>query len=499
MAAFKHLHRRQFILGPTPVNPNGHWHSVSVSASIDLSHCPELRVGNAQDLDGTRWFLLGLAVETQPHRSAPLVDIAKTTTDKVPELSANWAGRWILLDEKMLYLDASGLLGCFYGQTSEGKTWASSSAALLAEVLSAEVTDPRHLHYETGISWYPPPRSQFLGIQRLLPSQALRLETGNPIPRPLMPAIQPERAYEQGLELIQQSLVTTLKRLSTQNQPLWLGLTAGYDSRLMMALCRVAQIEVKLYTRVAARMSIADQRLPPLLAEVCGYSHTFLRRDQRFPERQALVEAHSGGQISAGDAEPFVRGDRDQLKGLAFGGHGFAIASGFWRLRELPEVMPNPKTGAKLMAQLFQERETSSATAGLQEWLAWIARHPHPHLNWCDRFFIEQRQAGWLSAKEQVYDLTDLVRFPILNCAYLYALLLSIPESQRLNSLIQEALIRRTVPELLDYPFNPEDLSFGPLQILSTKAHSLPQYLLGKAASKTRWLLRAIPLSSQSL
>ncbi|MEO0373584.1 MAG: hypothetical protein AAF329_02935 [Cyanobacteria bacterium P01_A01_bin.17] len=499
MAAFKHLHRRQFILGPTPVNPGGHWCSVLVNASIYLSYCPELQVGNAQDLNGNRWFLLGIAVETQLHRSAPLIDIAETTTDKVPELSASWAGRWILLDEKRLYLDASGLLGCFYGQTAEGKTWSSSSATLLTETLPAQAIDERTLHYETGISWYPPPRSRFLDIRRLLPSQALCLETGRPIPRPLMPAIQPERAYEQGLELIQQCLVTTLKHLSTLGQPLWLGLTAGYDSRLMMALCRVAQIEVKLYTRVAARMSIADQRLPPLLAKVCGYSHTFLHRDQRFPERQALVAAHSGGQISAGDAEPFVRGDRDQLKGLAFGGHGFAIASGFWRLRELPEVLPNPETGAKLIAQLFQEPSQSSAAAGLKEWLDWIARHPQPHLNWCDRFFIEQRQAGWLSAKEQVYDLTDLVRFPILNCAYLYALLLSIPESQRLNSLIQEALIRQTVPELLDYPFNPDDLSFGPLQILSTKAHSLPRYLLGKAASKTRWLLRAIPLSSQSL
>ena len=241
-------------------------------------------------------------------------------------------------------------------------------------------------------------------------------------------------------------------------------------------------------------MSVADRLLPPQLANICGYPHTFLYRKQRFPERQALVDAHSGKHISAGDAEPFVRGDRDLLKGIAFGGHGLSIASGFYQLRDLPAILNNATEGAQQITALFQEPPTSTATKGLQEWLTWILAHPESNLDWRDRFFLEQRQAGWLGTKEQVYDLANVERFPILNCAYLYSLFLSIPAEQRLGSQIQITLLHRLSPDLMTYPFNPSDFYFGLWQIVTTKANNLPAYLLGKAVSKFRYFMRSLAL-----
>ena len=170
----------------------------------------------------------------------------------------------------------------------------------------------------------------------------------------------------------------------------------------------------------------------------------------------------------------------------------FAIASGFYKLRDLPEALTNATAGAQQIASLFQEPLTSTATAGLQEWLEWVIAHPEPHLDWRDRFFLEQRQAGWLSAKEQLYDLADLERFPILNCARLYSLLLSIPAEQRLGSKIQTALIQRVFPQLMQYPFNPEDLYFGLWRVLRSKAADLPVYMTGKMISKLRGMWRAL-------
>jgi hypothetical protein len=97
----------------------------------------------------------------------------------------------------------------------------------------------------------------------------------------------------------------------------------------------------------------------------------------------------------------------------------------------------------------------------LAEWLAWAETYPQESLDWRDRFFLEQRQAGWLSAKEQVYDLNSLERFPLLNSAKIYSLLLSIPESQRLGSLVQIELLKQLAPELLKYPFNPSNNYFN--------------------------------------
>ena len=485
-------HRRQFVVGPTPFNLDQTWRHCPIAPAGWLSHCLELRVASGSDASGKTWILLGMAIETRPERPAPLASIAQTETAAVSHLYTSWAGRWLLLGPGTVHLDASGLLGCFYGADQGGRTWASSSAGLLADIVNASAIDSRCLRYEVGISWYTPPRTRFLGLRRLLPSQVLHLPDGDIVPRPLTPAIQPERESSDTLWQIQTGLVTTLKQLPAIGVPIWLGLTAGYDSRLLLGLSQVAQIEVKPFTRIAARMSVADRLLPPQLAHTGGYTHTFLRRGKRFPERQALVSSHSGGQISAGDAEPFVRGDRDGLKGIAFGGHGFAIASGFYKLRDLPATLTSATEGAQQIANLFQEPLTSTATAGLQDWLEWVLAHPEPHLDWRDRFFLEQRQAGWLSTKEQVYDLTDLERFPILNCARLYSLLLSIPAEQRLGSKIQTELLQRVSPRLMAYPFNPSDFYFGPMRVIRSKAKDLPQYVLAKAIGKLRYFLGAL-------
>jgi hypothetical protein len=496
-----YLHRKQFLIGPQPYRLNETWNTHPLNNTLWLSCCAALRVIKIIDADGRNWYILGLAVETLPGKLSPQHEIVRAGSDRVPTLYASWAGRWILVGNDTLHLDASGLLGCFYGRGSHGDPWASSSAALLAQILGSDQVpevDSRSLKYEVGISWYTPPRTRFSHIHRLLPSQVLQLSTGQIQPRSLMPAIQPDCDYSTTLEHIQTCLVTALKQLPAISDSIWLGLTAGYDSRLMLALSQVANVTVKPYTRIAARMSVADRLLPPQLAQTSGYPHILLHRDRRFPERQALADAHSGGQISSGDAEPFVRGDRDGLQGISFGGHGFAIASGFGNLRTLPLKLNSAAEGAQQIAMLLQEPLDSTATAGLQDWLEWVLAHPEPHLDWRDRFFLEQRQAGWLSTKEQVYDLTDVERFPILNCARLYSLLLSIPAEQRLGSQIQTALLQRLSPPLMAYPFNPTDAYFGLKCVIVAKAKNLPEYIIGKMLSKLRWFLKTGVLRRQS-
>lgn len=484
------LHRQQFVIGHKPFHASENWCSRQVEQSIWLSYCPDLRVGWATDVEGRCWVILGLAIETLPERLDPLAAIAQTPSAKVPDCYSSWAGRWVLVGQGQVHMDASGLLGCFYAKASANQTWVSSSPALLACILSPDASltvDSRSLSYEVGISWFTPPQSRFAEIGRLLPSQMIELD-GNLCPRPLMPPIDPTSDYDKTLEQIKHSLITTLKRLSMEAGKLWLGLTAGFDSRLMLAISDWARVDVRPYTRVAARTSMADRLLPPKLASQCGYGHIFLggQRAKANLDRKHLIAEHSAGHISEGDAEPLIQSVRDSLDGISFGGHGFAIASGFGDLRRLPATVHDPATGAQQIAQLFGEPTNSTATTGIYHWLQWVLKHPHEHLDWRDRFFIEQRQAGWLSSKEQVYDLSQLRRFPILNAARNYALLLGLPENQRLGSLVQVELIRRLAPELLNHPFNPEDRYFGMIQEAVIKSADDPLYVYRKVAPKLR-------------
>ena len=238
-------------------------------------------------------------------------------------------------------------------------------------------------------------------------------------------------------------------------------------------------------------MSVADRVLPPKLAQELGFEHVFVQSGEREPLRRDLVLDHCAGHVSDGDAEPFLSGVRDSLTGISFGGHGFALASGFWKLRTLPAHCEDPEVGSQHLARLFGEPLNSTATAGVREWLEWALQHPQQNLDWRDRFFIEQRQAGWLSSKEQLYDLGVLDRFPVLNAARTYAFLLGLEPSQRHGSVVQAELIRRVAPELLRYPFNPPDRHFGILRGFAIRSRHDPLYLLRRLDNKLRWMWRA--------
>ena len=472
------LHNRQFIIGSQPFEAANDWQYRQLDRFTWISYSPNLRTSWATDRNGIIWGLLGLAVSISAETD-PIEQISHLSSEEVVESCSDWTGRWLLAGNGQIQLDANGLLGCFYGCDAQREIWVSSSCALLGEILQVNNSDARCLEYGRGISWYTPPLSRFEGIKRLLASQIFDVHHHKIIHRPLMPPIDCDRHYDETISLVKDSLVTALQNIGRQPQKLWLGLTAGYDSRLILAIAKSAQIEFTTFTRIAARMSLADRLLPAKLAKEYGVPHVWLRNQPPKQQqiRRELVKQHSLSNVSDGDAEPFIMGVRDGLEGISFGGHGFALASGFHDLRQLPTTFASPQVGAAEIAALFNELTDSSATEGLRQWLTWVQAHPQPHLDWRDRFFLEQRQAGWLSAKEQVYDLNSLERFPILNCATIYSLLLSIPETKRLGSLVQVELLTQLAPELLKYPFNPPDNYFNSWLKVAVRSRDRPKYI----------------------
>lgn len=463
------LHRRQFLLAPRPIAVAEGWTSERLGPGLHLHRCPELRVERAEDAEGRGWVLLGRAVETDPVRSAPLASLAAAPSASVPALSHDWAGRWLLIGPfagqgVRLYPDASALLGCLYCRDAEGALWVSSSPALLAEHapgVAPALGDPRALAYNQGVSWYPPPRARFAAMRRLLPSQALRLPEGDVEAHPLMPPIDPDRPPGEARAEVARRLVTVLSRLAAATaEPLWLGLTGGYDSRLMLALAAQAGLPLQPFTRVTPRMTVADRVLPAALARIAGYPYRLTFPAAVRKDRRPLLRRHALDHVSEGDARPVLSGERDDLTGISIGGHGFAIAGGFADWRALPAEPASAAATVEAFLQRAGEPDGSPAAAGLTEWLDWIRETPQSHLDWRDRLYLEQRQAGWLAAKEQVSDLNAVERFPVLNSARLYALILGIDVAARRGSDLQRDLIAAALPALLSLPFNPPDRAF---------------------------------------
>src|SRR5215208_5126239 len=349
-----HLHRRQFVLGPRSCSPMPGWTTTYVPHAGYLSHCPELTVASAKDADGQVWHLLGLAVQTEAGRPDPVDEIRTATRGTIQDLYQTWAGRWALIGAGELHMDASGLLGCFYTLRPSGGTaeelWVSSSAALLVDVSGVDGTPVRNLSFGEGIDWFPPPRSRFESIRRLIPSQILVLAHGDVIPRRLFPELPGTFVYDSTLDSLREYLTTALRRASAISGDLWLSLTAGYDSRLLLAAARYAGVSVKTYTQVYPGISQADLTLPPELARAVGVTHSFYSEGTFREEFATMFDEHTAGHSVEMDRRFISHGQFDwcQTGSLMLRGHGFEVGKCKYR-KEFPgeksrSTLPDVKT-----------------------------------------------------------------------------------------------------------------------------------------------------------
>lgn len=480
------LHRRQFILGPRPVHITAEWQSAPVDGYGHLSYSPELPVTRVLTGDGPVAYLLGLAVQIAG-KASPGEELRAATAQSVSTHYRWWAGRWILLIGSQLHMDAAGLLGCFYARQpppeGEKALWVSSSAALLRQVLETDDKPMRSIHHAVGIDWYPPPGSRFESIRRLLPSQILELSSGALLPRPLLLVAPAHYSYEETLDRMQGDLVGAVRGVADRSGELWLALTAGYDSRTLLAAAMYAGVRVRTYTHIDKYMRNHDRIIPPKLAAAAGMTHEFYAGGSHRRDLLDLFDEHTAGHSIDRDRYYFARqyfgwsqpGDTI-LRGL-----GFELGRcNYWS--RFPGRGPKADVpDADVILKGMRDRSRSTREP-LQEWIAWTQAHPEPAMDWRDRFYLEQRLAGWASSVEQALDLVDGDVFHAANSQSYYANVLQVPEEKRCRSLHQEDLIRRMAPELLKFEFNRPDPSY---RRVIRKALRATEYLRTLAAS--RW------------
>jgi len=459
------LHRRQFLLGPRAVRSEHGWRSLRLDGAGVLSHCPDLTVRVARDAEQAEWCLIGLAVQSDPARPDPDDEIRAARTAAIPALTRAWAGRWLLVGAGHVYPDAAALRPCFFRRMPDG-CWASSSAALLAEHGGAEA-DPRLLAWGKGIEWYPPPESRFAGVRRLLPSQALELAACEPVPWGFLPRPSSSRLYGETIALLEARLVTALTRLPAP-RTLWLPTTAGIDSRVLLAIASHLGRPFQSFTHERPHLPIADRFLPPKLARSIGAAHRFVRPGRFSAAREKKYDAHTGRQSVDADRGYYARGQWNFLAAGDVVVHGgcFEVGRCFYYRRFPEPAEPGRVPAAAEIAGWLGEPADSSAVAGLEQWVRHAAQHPLPWLDWRDRFYIEQRLAGWLSSLEHSLDLIDATRYHPANAAETFSLLLEVPRAERATGEHQRELVRRLAPALLELPVNPAEGEFpAPLRI----------------------------------
>jgi hypothetical protein len=460
-------HRRQFVLGPAawPVNPD--WLCEEVSPGVHLSRCPQLSMARVPDAEGTEWCLLGLAVQSQPDRSPPTVDISTSPTAAVPVRAQAWSGRWVLIGAGTVHQDCARLLGCFHRSPDRSTVWVSSSPGLLATlpgVIPARRIGARlRRGFRKGMNWYPAPASGFDGVSALLASQTIDLAPGSrPQPRPLVHRPEGVATYEQQLEYLQTSLITILRNLAERGAEMWIACSAGIDSRLLLATAHAAQIDARTFTQLVPfpYMLTGDRRLPPVLSKAVGLEHRLIRRRRSSRRRAEVWEAHTAGHSGDVDRTLFVRGQWSSfdVQTTVLRGGVFEVGrSYYW-----PQIPPMHGATEQELVDFILRRykadeyqpNSSPHRDGTRSWVQWINANPD-RVDWRERLYWEQRDGAWLSGIEQGLDLTGSDRVEPANCGYLVGCMLGIADDRRVPATFMRDLIERMAPQLLRYPVNP--------------------------------------------
>lgn len=348
-----------------------------------------------------------------------------------------------------LYLDASGSLSLLY---SCRHAMAASTEGLFPdggeqdddlELIEALDVGRRNGYFPFGLT----PRHS---IQRLLPNHVLNLNTWR-VRRhwPLAPIV-PSQDDQQTLADIAGLLQATLAAVIDAGHRPYLSLTAGYDSRVFLALLRRQAAAVDWFTwELPDATGARDVQLARQLAEALNLSHRVIPFQAATPHEQALWLYRSG--LAVGELRGMSLATTVEAMGASryyLPALGSEVGRGrYWRRRD--------QSGSHLRAKQLVERlglpGAPRVLAAARRWLRDLTIEDS--LQRLDLLHLEQRLGCWAGVTAYG-DAAGPTRIHPFSNRRIVELMLSLPAEMRRQDTIPETLIRNAWPELLAFPVN---------------------------------------------
>jgi hypothetical protein len=457
-------HQKQYVLGPARVAVRPDWKALQISPDLWLSHCPKLPILHLTSEDGVKYWLIGHAVLCDAAMSVADA-FQHTNSSDVTSWTARWAGHWVLVSDRGVLPDASGSISTYY-RADPGGLWISSSAAILGSLLpglSPAKRIPWGVQHRVGWDWIPTPLAGREGVGKLLPLRSIDPRSGaiRLIELPaLAEPIGEENALEQFCEAFS-TIISNVPRLG--HRRCLVSLTAGLDTRTILACVVGEGMEADTYTMQTPQLSRHDRELSPRLAAAVGREHSFVQADlapEDVRDRLSQIAEHTDGE--AFDMPPLnaARGfhefaqDPDTLVLL---GTTFELGRCFYDKEIAKGGLPaDLQSTEALLAGAFPSPPEPYDwwLRAVHAWLEGLSDALPLRLEWRDRFYLEQRLAGWHAANQHVWDLVAGSPFFPSNCLWLFHLMLQFDPEKRKQGFAQREAIRRMAPQLAGYPFN---------------------------------------------
>lgn len=447
---------RQFFITKEENNSFPNWKRVNLKSGYYICYHPDL---NVYCSPSGRSVILGYVWQTDPDRKSPQEELQ--AIDSKPEISHEdiyaiedtWCGRYILIVDEWLYMDATGMLSIYYSDK-----FVSSSLNVQCTVEGREFVECPMVHRQAP-DFFPGVLSPYEGVRRLMPSQILQYTTSNAQLRPLLWGSAPEaKNDEERVANLAHYFVHSVQNLAKvfADRKIWFALSGGRDSRATLGLFEKAKINFSTFTLWHIYITIGDRVIPAKLSKLLNREHRFVKRHKKdFSQaRYDEYKVHTAGMAVDADWLFYAHNQYQSL--IEDGKPIVLIRGGIW---ETPQEYYSATRGkiANDLRTLFPGIMKNDAMyRSTMEWFDMVQNDTlNKDINYATREAWEMLQGSWLSAVEQSFDLMDgIVSIQPLNCRKFIQILLSFDRESRRSKRHEELIANICCPAFANVPYD---------------------------------------------
>lgn len=447
----------QFLLSDKVVPQLEDWPTVKVGGNILYTH-PKLEISVKQEAN-SQLILVGYWYDyRQPEKTNGEIinslDILCSTDELLDQLqfmSGVYFVIWKTNDKIIIFPDFCALREVYIDKSSSSIVAGSTPNILRIIRPVQDLIDDdfyRSPVFKSRLIWVGH-YTYYKNIIRLKPNHYIDLSTGDIVRFFPNEKLVIKDVKEVALEA-SKIFPNLMKAVRYREKKLMMGLTAGWDSRLLLAASREISTQLTYFVNIYAQASPYDQKIPAMLA--AKFNLTFLRL--QFSNKNTLPSLAEYNKYLPNVAEITLikLSDFSNLFG------SYKTISG-----SLSEISRNEfgriknVTGKKLAA-LAKFPDDAFCIGVYNDWLN-SNRDRFTSLNYqvLDMFYWEEVLANRLGKSITESHAFDTYIFPIFNCRYVITTLLSAHTSFRdkQNNILYTEIIKLLWNDVLSQPINP--------------------------------------------
>lgn len=358
-----------------------------------------------------------------------------------------------------IYLDALGSRSVVY---CPSLAMAATSSFLIP--YTPETGDLDGVIAAMAVGWknsmYPVGTMPRAGVHRLLPNHHLDVAAGRTLrywPKgPLTETRDPEAVVTEIADVMTRA-ITAFGRAGR----LQMSLTAGKDSRAVLACAREILDQVELFSwAIPDRSGALDCYVARKMARGERLRHRVIATSRASAAERNLWHYRTGLAASAVrgiDGIPMVKQlspERGYMPGVGFGlGKGY-----FQKKLGIPGDAPLNVLDPATLVEIGTAPTTEAFVGAFRAWLDGLPVDRASEA--LDLYFIEQRHGCWAGVTADGFAGMTAYEYWPFNAHRILEAARALPEEYKRSGRLNEDIIARTWPELLRYPINAPDFGF---------------------------------------